>query len=194
MLPHLLCNHLLFHIFLYIILHFFVEILFLINFRLWYEGILKYLGESVTGVESGSQDSVTVCAWLIGGKIGWGCWQMCRHVGMTLLHMHKASPTLKEEADGCDVLRWCHYHSTYVNVERVFKEVCTRPDRVQFICAVSSRSFGLFPGWLVQKATDPLTWLPWCLSGSEIIRQGSVLYLFNHMYSRLSWVPSFTVP
>ena len=28
----------------------------LINFRLWYEGTLKYLGESVTGTESGTQN------------------------------------------------------------------------------------------------------------------------------------------
>ena len=39
-------------------------------------------------------------------------------------------------------------------------------------------------------ATDPLLWLPQCLLRSVIIAlQGSVLYLFNCKWPRLSWVP-----
>ena len=50
----------------------------------------------VTGIERGLKDSVMACAWLRGG-IGWGCWWMCRYVGMILLCMCKAFPALRGE-------------------------------------------------------------------------------------------------
>ena len=152
--------------------------------------------QKITGTECGLQDFVMVHAWLM-GRIGQGCWWVCRHVSMTLLHMHKAFPTLRGEANNHDIIRWHHYCSAYINVERVFKEAHTRPGEflVQFICSVGSWSFGLFPGWFIWEATDPLTALPHCLLRSGITAlQGSVLYLFNHTYSRLCWVPWVSVP
>ena len=56
--------------------------MFLINYRLWYEGRLKYLGESVTGMKMGYGICMVVCVWLA-KEIGWGCQQMCRQVGLT---------------------------------------------------------------------------------------------------------------
>ena len=64
--------------------------LFLINFRLQYEGAPKYLGESVTGLEFG------IWNWWDGPCVAVGnieigqywCWQMHRWAGVALLHMH----------------------------------------------------------------------------------------------------------
>ena len=65
--------------------------LFLINFRLQYEGALKYLGESVTGLKFGIQN------WWDGLYIAvedsqWGCQWVHRQTSVVLLHMCSAFP------------------------------------------------------------------------------------------------------
>ena len=61
------------------------------------------------------------------------------------------------------------------------------------------QSFGLFL-WLVPQLVHlgshrPTHWASSVPSGSgTITRQGNALYLFNHMYSRLYWVPCISVP
>ena len=56
-----------------------------------------------------------LCAWLL-EMTGQGHWWMCRHVGTTLLHMHKGFSCLKGEADDHDVFRWCHCLYAYIGV------------------------------------------------------------------------------
>ena len=117
-------------------------------------------------------------------EIGWGHWWMCRQVGMTLLHMHKGFSCLDEEAGDCDVIRWCHCHSAYVNEEGGIKGSMHEHWGSFF----GSSFFGLFSSWFVLEVTDPLSQLPQCLLRSGIITiQESVLYLFICMCSRLSW-------
>ena len=119
-------------------------------------------------------------------EIGWGCWQMCRQFGMTLLYIHEDFSCLIEEADDHDIIRWHHWCPAYVNEGR-YEKVCMNP-RGSFTSG--SWSFGSFPNWFVWEAIDPLTQLPWCQTRSGIITlQGSVLYLFTHTCSRLSWAP-----
>ena len=67
---------------------------------------------------------VMVHACLTGG-IGWGCWQMCRQVGVNLLCMHKGFSHLKEEADDHYVIRWCHCHFAFVSEGGLSNEACT---------------------------------------------------------------------
>ena len=52
------------------------------------------------------------------GEIGQGCWQVCKQVCMTLLHIHKGFSHLNE-IDIHDIIRWCHCHSAYVNEGKV---------------------------------------------------------------------------
>ena len=74
------------------------------------------------GEKLGYRIHVTVCAWR---EIGQGCWWMCRWVGVTLLHMCKGSSCLKGEADVCDIIRWHHCCSAYINEGVVFKKAHT---------------------------------------------------------------------
>ena len=86
-------------IFVLILLHYFS-----INCRLWYKGAPKYLGESVTGVGNWYVEFTYqfMLGWV--GEIGQGHLQMCRQVGMTLLHMHEGFSHLNREADDCDII------------------------------------------------------------------------------------------
>ena len=87
---------------------------------------------------------VMVHAWK---EMGWGCWWMCRWVGVTLLCTCKGSSCLKGEADDCDVIRWCHCHSAYVNEGVVFKEAHMSPGASSLIVA-SSGSLDSFLSFL----------------------------------------------
>ena len=71
------CNHLIICVHFYLFLYSFV-ILFLINSRLQYEGILKYMGESVTGIEIGIWNSHSSSCMVGKGKEVGGHWQMHR--------------------------------------------------------------------------------------------------------------------
>ena len=64
----------------------------------------KYLGESVTGIEIGKWNLHSGSCMIGLGGIGWGCLQMHRQVGMTLLCMHKEFSYLNEEADNHDII------------------------------------------------------------------------------------------
>ena len=188
MLSHLLCNHLLFHIFLHIILHSF-EIWFLINYRLWYEGAPKYMGESVKDTKS----------WI------WKIWNGWCMVG-------------KGDSSGMLADVQASQHDSTVHVQRVFppkvqklmivmsfgdttnvllmyiggrnKRQCTRDWGYLVWFESLVQLFWLVPQLIFWEATDPLIQLAGCLSRSgTITRVGSVFYLFNCTYSRLSWVP-----
>ena len=76
----------------------------LINYRLWYEGAPKYLGESVTGAKMGYGICMAVCVWLV-REIGWEYQWMHKQIGTTLLYMCKGFSHLNEEADNCDIIR-----------------------------------------------------------------------------------------
>ena len=109
---------------------------------------------------------------------------MCRWVSVTLLHMCKGFSHLNEEGDDSDVIWWCHW-CPYVDWRKVLEKAHTR---LGVLLLLVLGPFGSFPGWSIWEATDPLTWLPWCLLRSgTITRQGSVLYLFNCMCLRLCW-------
>ena len=68
---------------------------------------------------------------------------MHRQVGMTLLCMCEGFSHLNEEADDCDVIRWCHYCSAYVNEREVYKEVCMSPRCSSLVGS----------GWFIWQAT-----------------------------------------
>ena len=66
----------------------------------------------------------------------------------------------------------------------LYKGACMSPGGSSLVHLVL---FQILPLVHSQEATDPLSRLPWCLLRSRIITiQGSVLYLFNCMCSRLS--------
>ena len=56
----------------------------------------KYLGESVTGLEFGIQKLQHGSSIAVGNS-QWGCWQVHRHIGAALMHMHSAFPAEKGE-------------------------------------------------------------------------------------------------
>ena len=106
-------NHLSHHtcLFFFIFVLIFVT-LFLINCRLRNKGATKYLGESVTGVEISILNLHSgLCIAGKGNRLG--TLADTQASSMTLLHMHKGFSHLNEEADNCDVIRWCHCCSTY---------------------------------------------------------------------------------
>ena len=91
---------------------------------------------------------------------------------------------LEGREDDCDIIRGHHCHYAYVEVRGLCKGACMSRGVLLWVFGCSTFSCTLL------GATDPLLWLPQCLSGSETITlQGSVLYLFNCKFPRLSWVP-----
>ena len=110
---YLLCNHLLFHIFF---VHTFTLFwcFILINCRLWYEGTLKYLRESVTGTERGIWKKQNGSCMVGYGKQVWdtsGCAGMLTWLYCTCL---KVFPVQSVEANDSDIICWCHWHASYI--------------------------------------------------------------------------------
>ena len=89
MCPFSVCLH-----YIYFVNQLYLLYYILINFRLQYEGTLKYLGESDTGLEFG------IWKWWHGsciavGNSQQGCWQVCRQISVDLLHICRAFPMEK---------------------------------------------------------------------------------------------------
>ena len=98
----------------------------LINFRLWYEDTLKYLGESVTGSE------IRIWNWWDGscvavrdGRVGM---PMDVQAGQHDSTVHaQGFSCLKSEADVHDIIRWCLCHYAYIEDWGLYKESTHKP-------------------------------------------------------------------
>ena len=95
------------------------------------------------------------------------CWHNCT------LHAQRFSH-LQGRTDDCDIIKWYHHHYAYIEVRGLYKGAHMSPGAIVWVFGCSTFSCTSL------GATDPLLWLPQCLSRSETITlQGSVLYLFN---------------
>ena len=155
----------------------------LINSRLQYEGALKYLGESVTGSGIGIWNLWDgSCVAVRYGRVGMLTdVQVCQHDSTAYA---QGFCHLKREADDHDIIRWHHCCYAYIEGWELYKESMHEPWVLIWVIGCITSSYILW------GATDPLLWLPWCLSRSEITTlHGNVLYLFNCKCPQLSRHP-----
>ena len=148
-------------------------------------GTLKYLEESVTGLEIG------IWNWQVGSCVAigtvrfiqWGCQQMHRQVGMTLLHMHEVFPARKGKQMIMTSFSWCHCHYAYVEG---WEYIRGSAHELKAIVWVFGNCTLKLP---CEKPPTLCCGLLWCLLWSESTSlQQSVIYLFSCMCLRLSWV------
>ena len=130
----LFCYMPLFYLFF---VHSFDILPFKINYRLWYEGTLKYLGGVSQVLKLGYERHVMVYAW----------WGIGNRLGMPVdVQVLEGFSHPNVEADDSDIIWWHHWCPSYVYWGR-YKRKHTQDWGVQsFILSVFLfGSFGLFP-------------------------------------------------